>query len=167
MGPGRSWQPPGRAGARPPPAGRPWTAAWAAASGAVLSLAACSAAKVAEFTPYPAAEVAGVKNPHDYLGKPLCQSCHVPGDGLKAEPVAVCGHCHDVGHMNHPMAVPMKEKPEGLPLWNGTIACHTCHDPHDVKRNRSGLRFTGKDLCLRCHVSHRAPPGHGAGKNPS
>jgi len=133
----------------------------------VLSaLAACSATKVAEFHPYPAAEVAGVKNPHQFRGKPLCQACHVPGNGLVAEPVALCQGCHTWPHGGHPVAVPMEKAPEGLPLAAGKVACHTCHDPHDLKRNPAGLRFTGKDLCLRCHVRHRAPPAHGGATIP-
>ncbi len=130
-----------------------------------LLAAACACSHGPRFEPFPAAEVAGHRNAHEFRGKPLCQACHVPGGGLKADPIAVCGHCHDVGHMSHPMAMPMREKPEGLPLRNGTVVCHTCHDPHDVKRNRAGLRYTGSDLCLRCHVRHGAPPGQGGARH--
>jgi predicted CXXCH cytochrome family protein len=143
----------------------PVRAALAVAAGAWLALTGAACSHGARFQPYPEAEVAGHKDAHEFRGKPLCQACHVPGNGLKAEPVAVCGHCHDVRHMNHPMAVPMREQPEGLPLWNATIVCHTCHDPHDVKGNPAGLRYAGKDLCLRCHLRHRAP-AHGGGSTP-
>ena len=59
-----------------------------------------------EFTPYPESQVAAVRNPHDYLGKPLCQRCHLTGDrGLTSGAISLCVSCHAFGHGNHPVDV--------------------------------------------------------------
>jgi predicted CXXCH cytochrome family protein len=109
----------------------------------------------AEFVPLPEAEVAGVKNPHLYQGKPLCERCHVPGAGLRSAPVALCLECHRFGHANHPVDVVQKGGARDLPLLAGNrLACHTCHDPHDLRKHRAGLRDEFTPLCLRCHTSH-------------
>lgn len=110
-----------------------------------------------EFTPYPEAQVAAVRNPHDYQGKPLCQRCHVPGDGrLTSGAISLCVSCHGFGHSNHPIDVVQKTTPRDLPLLEGgRVACHTCHDPHDLRRHRAGLRSGFSDLCLRCHTRHK------------
>jgi predicted CXXCH cytochrome family protein len=110
-----------------------------------------------EFTPYPESQVAGVRNPHDYLGKPLCQRCHQPGDGgLTSGAISLCVSCHAFGHGNHPVDVIQKLPAREIPLLEGgRVACHSCHDPHDLKRNRAGLRFPFSDLCLRCHTRHK------------
>jgi predicted CXXCH cytochrome family protein len=64
--------------------------------------------------------------------------------------------CHAFGHANHPVDVVQKTPARDLPLLaGGKVACHTCHDPHDLTRNRAGLRFAFTDLCLRCHPGHR------------
>src|SRR5512133_61764 len=41
----------------------------------------------AAFEVYPDAEIAGVKSPHLYKGKALCQRCHFPDLKLTAEPI--------------------------------------------------------------------------------
>jgi predicted CXXCH cytochrome family protein len=135
----------------------------------VTSLGALTAAMVAgcatllgpqrpkvEFTPYPEAEVAGVKNPHDYLGKPLCQRCHEPSGGrLRQGPIELCNGCHAFHASNHPLGVAMTRPSGGLPLGEGgKVVCHTCHDPHALKAQRWGLRFAFNDLCLKCHAKH-------------
>ncbi len=113
-----------------------------------------------EFTPYPESQVAAVRNPHAYLGRPLCQRCHLPGDaGLTSGAIALCVSCHAFGHANHPVDVVQATPARDLPLLpGGKVACHTCHDPHDLKRHRSGLRFGFSDLCLRCHTRHQQAP---------
>jgi predicted CXXCH cytochrome family protein len=110
-----------------------------------------------EFTPYPESQVAAVRNPHAYQGKPLCQRCHLPGDGgLTSGAISLCVSCHAFGHGNHPVDVVQKQPARDLPLLEGgKVACHTCHDPHDLKRNRAGLRLGFSELCLRCHTSHK------------
>jgi predicted CXXCH cytochrome family protein len=110
-----------------------------------------------EFTPYPEAQVAAVRNPHDYQGKPLCQRCHLPGDGrLASGAISLCVSCHAFGHANHPVDVVQKTPAGDLPLLaGGKVACHTCHDPHDLKRHRAGLRLGFSELCLRCHQGHQ------------
>jgi predicted CXXCH cytochrome family protein len=114
---------------------------------------------VVEFTPYPDAEAAAVKDVHRYQGKPLCQRCHVRGGGLTApDPVALCQGCHAFSHGNHPVRVAQKDAPADLPLWRGEVACHSCHDPHDIARNRKGLRFSFDELCVRCHARQHHTP---------
>lgn len=112
------------------------------------------------FVPYPPDRVAGVKDPHSFEGKPLCQACHLPDTGaLVAEPVALCERCHSFPHRNHPVDVVQRDGAEGLPLRSGRrLACHTCHDPHEVRRTKDGLRLPYDQLCLRCHRRHH----HGA-----
>lgn len=109
-----------------------------------------------EFTPFPADQVAGWKDPHDYQGKPLCQRCHVPGDGrLNSPAIELCRSCHTQRHSNHPVDVVQKKPAKGLPyLPGGRIACHTCHDPHDLKLQPKGLRLPFDALCLACHTQH-------------
>lgn len=130
--------------------------------GALGAVASCAGAAgrrrlQVEFTPYPESQVAGVRNPHDYLGKPLCQRCHQPGDGgLTSGAISLCVSCHAFGHGNHPVDVIQKLPAREIPLLEGgKVACHSCHDPHDLKRNRAGLRFPFTELCLRCHVRHK------------
>jgi predicted CXXCH cytochrome family protein len=99
-------------------------------------------------------------NPHDGGGKPVCERCHVAGEKhVRGDPVALCAQCHDPASMKHPVGVVQKVAPADLPLAEGArIVCHTCHDPHDVKKRRAGLRLEYSDLCLRCHVRHDGPP---------
>ncbi len=105
---------------------------------------------------YPPAEVAKVRNVHDYNGKPVCQACHLERDShIKADPVVLCSRCHTFGHKSHPVNVTAKRPVADLPLWaNNQVVCHTCHDPHDVKRFKAGLRMAFTDLCTRCHAGH-------------
>jgi predicted CXXCH cytochrome family protein len=104
----------------------------------------------AAFEVYPAARIAGVKDPHDWNGKPLCQRCHAPDLTLANEPNALCYECHGFTHGNHPVDVVQETPAPGLPLLpGGKVACHTCHDPHQKK---SVLRAEFDDLCKRCHV---------------
>ncbi len=109
------------------------------------------------FEPYPPERVAGVRNPHDYEGKPLCQRCHVPtGEIVTNDPVALCSGCHafDTHHNSrhsHPVNVVQKTAVD-LPLRpGGKVACHTCHDPH---RAKGSLRKPFNDLCVGCHQGH-------------
>ena len=141
--------------------GRLAAARWAALAGAGLA-AAVACRHGVRFEPIPQAEAAAVGNPHHYRGQPLCQRCHVPGKGLIAAPVALCKPCHAFQHLNHPLDVPVMADP-GLPLWEGRIACSTCHDPHDVATLRAGLRLESPELCLRCHRTHRRQPSRRGG----
>jgi len=120
---------------------------------AALALAApaCSHQRTAEFELYPEAEVAAARSPHEFRGRPLCQSCHARGDGLRTEPVALCRRCHLQHGGNHPVDVVQKAGAGRLPLWQGKVACHSCHDPHDVKALPGGLRAPGSALCLECN----------------
>ncbi len=106
----------------------------------------------AAFEVYPAAQVAGVKDPHDYHGKALCQRCHAPDLKLTNAPNALCRECHRFGHGNHPVDVVQKTPAKDLPLLaGGKVACHTCHDPHQKK---VVLRKRFDDLCRSCHKPH-------------
>jgi len=109
-----------------------------------------------EFERLPAMEASHALNPHDHQGKPLCQRCHVSGELQPSiEPISLCVQCHDPKHMKHPYGIVQKTGAEGLPLLPGRkIACHTCHDPHDVKKYRGGLRSEYVALCARCHQRH-------------
>jgi predicted CXXCH cytochrome family protein len=109
-----------------------------------------------EFTPIPDVEAAHVADPHSHQGRPLCQRCHVSGEERPAiDPITLCSQCHDAARMKHPWRVAQKGGAGSLPLMeHEEIACHTCHDPHDVKRHPHGLRDTYTKLCLNCHVRH-------------
>jgi predicted CXXCH cytochrome family protein len=43
-----------------------------------------------------------------------------------------------------------KSEVKGLPLFDGKIACPTCHDPH-ANANGKMLRVPAKGLCFICH----------------
>jgi hypothetical protein len=106
----------------------------------------------AAFMVRPAAEVAAVKDPHDYQGKPLCQRCHAPDLKLTNGANALCRECHSFKHGNHPVDVVQKTPAPGLPLLaGGKVACHTCHDPHQRKHV---LRTGFDNLCKTCHAGH-------------
>jgi predicted CXXCH cytochrome family protein len=110
------------------------------------------AAGKALFVPYAPAEIAGVKDPHDFKGKALCQRCHYLDGKLTAEPNALCAECHRFSHGNHPVEVVQKTPVKDLPLLaGGRVACHTCHDPHQKK---SVLRRPFNELCRSCHRPH-------------
>lgn len=105
---------------------------------------------------YPEEQVAAVKDPHAYQGAPLCQRCHTgPAGALRADPIAICKDCHPQRHGNHPVGVVHKTPAKDLPYGEGgLLVCHTCHDPHDVRKGHKALRLAFNDLCLRCHQQH-------------
>lgn len=104
------------------------------------------------FVPYAAAELVGVKDPHEYRGKALCQRCHHQDGRLTAPPNALCAECHSFRHASHPVEVVQKKAVKDLPLLEGgRVACHTCHDPHQKKRV---LRRPFNELCRTCHRGH-------------
>jgi predicted CXXCH cytochrome family protein len=109
-----------------------------------------------EFTPVPEDAAAKVTNPHDFNGGTLCQRCHVRGeDRPSVDPLGLCAQCHDANRMKHPFGMEYTRGAGPLPLLNGReVACHTCHDPHDVKKFPHGLRAEYTKLCLECHKRH-------------
>jgi predicted CXXCH cytochrome family protein len=120
-----------------------------------IALVACAHGKKAEFLPVPDAEAAQVTNPHEYNGAPLCQRCHERGEtGTVIEPVSLCAGCHDSSKMKHPWHVEQRGGAGPLPLVEGKVVCHSCHDPHDVKKYPHGLRAEYTALCLNCHKKH-------------
>lgn len=111
------------------------------------------AAAPAGFVRYPAVEAAHVKNIHAYRGKPVCQACHVL-DSERLLDGPACGGCHQTPHSRgHDVGTPIADK-ISLPLVEGKVACHTCHDPHDTKRERFGLWKELNALCRDCHRRH-------------
>jgi predicted CXXCH cytochrome family protein len=61
--------------------------------------------------------------------------------------------------MKHPFRVVQDPPPARLPLMpGGFVACHTCHDPHDMKASRAGLRVPFSELCVECHARHERRP---------
>lgn len=97
--------------------------------------------------------IAQARNAHDHEGRPVCGACHLERDRrLRADPVVLCQGCHRFSHGNHPVNVGLGgwKRPD-LPLWAGRVVCHTCHDPHDVKRAPDGLRLPFDELCRQCH----------------
>jgi predicted CXXCH cytochrome family protein len=104
------------------------------------------------FEPYPVSEIVGVKDPHDYKGKALCQRCHFQDGKLTDGPNELCTGCHTFQHGNHPVNVVEKKPVKDLPLLaGGKVVCHTCHDPH---QKQSVLRKPFNDLCVTCHRRH-------------
>src|SRR4051794_29540773 len=109
-----------------------------AAAAALVALASCThrtpaptrvadaaAPPKAAFEVYPPEQIAGVKDPHDYKGKALCQRCHFPDLKLTNAPNALCHECHKFGHGNHPVDVVQKTAVKDLPLLEGgKVACH-------------------------------------------
>jgi predicted CXXCH cytochrome family protein len=144
--------------AAPLPAPSPALAAAPPGASPTPAAAPPARARKVEYTPVTAREVADAPNPHDHGGKPLCQRCHVNGEEeLQLDPIALCAQCHDAAPMKHPFRVAQAGGARGLPLMAGdVVVCHTCHDPHDLKAHRAGLRLEYRDLCLRCHVRHGA-----------
>jgi predicted CXXCH cytochrome family protein len=124
---------------------------WCVLLALLAGAAACGPKRV--YTALPAAEVAGVKDPHRFRGGALCQGCHAAGTAaLQRDAIDLCAGCHAQAHGDHPLRLAPRRPPEGLPLWQGQIACHTCHDPHAVgARAGHGLRLPGDALCRRCH----------------
>lgn len=141
-----------------------WLGGGLAAVAAVAALAGCATLMGPKrigpppppWVAYPDAEIARVKSAHDYQGKPLCQKCHTgPGGALRWDPIGTCTTCHSLLHGNHPVDVVQKNPPKDLPfLAGGKLACHTCHDPHDMKAFKWGLRAQFNALCLKCHQRH-------------
>jgi predicted CXXCH cytochrome family protein len=101
----------------------------------------------------PPAELAQVKNAHAHGGAPACPKCHVERSEALLAGAEACGDCHRFHSGNHPVGVAPKQVDPALdlPLAGGKVACFTCHDPHDVKRNGKGLRARFDDLCFACH----------------
>lgn len=111
-------------------------------------------ARRASFTDYPDEEVASIRYVHAYRGAPLCQACHEGKDGaLRAPPTQTCTRCHAEMHGSHPYDIPQPHPEQcTLPLHDGMITCHTCHDPHDTRTQRAGLWAPFNELCQRCHA---------------
>lgn len=128
----------------------------------VALLAACAGPgagpPTVRFTPIPEAEAARARDVHRHGTAPLCQGCHeagAPAPALRGDPISLCKSCHRLSHGNHPVGVVPASGAGPLPLWRGQVACHSCHDPHDV-RGKRWLRLPGNELCLACHARHGA-----------
>ena len=131
------------------------TALLAACAGGQIARRPAPAPKAA-WVVYPEAEVKDWKNAHDYKGAPLCQRCHASSDGklVVDDPPALCYQCHQAAKMTHVNKI-QKVLPKTLPYAaGGRIVCHTCHEIHDLKGQKYGLRGALTDVCLECHVRH-------------
>ncbi len=107
------------------------------------------------------------ESPHHRKDGRSCVVCHVatPGEGASrkdaalkfgGDVVTLCSSCHSGYRHMHPVKIavaPEMKSPDELPLdRDGKITCVTCHDvmeKMDVHRKR---KFTGRQLCLNCHV---------------
>ena len=87
-----------------------------------------------------------------------CDTCHLsagthkPGE-LKKQLPGLCLDCHRdrKAPAEHKIDIVPGMEVKGLPLFDGKIACTTCHDPH-ANMNGNMLRLPAKDLCLVCHA---------------
>ena len=86
-----------------------------------------------------------------------CDICHLPpgankAGSLKKKLSGLCLDCHRDRKAPAEHRVDMVPSMEviGLPLFEGMVACPTCHDTH-ANENGSMLRMPAKDLCAACH----------------
>jgi len=86
-----------------------------------------------------------------------CDICHLPSGTHKAGELKkqlsdLCLDCHRErkSPAEHKVDIAPKSEVKGLPLFDGKIACPTCHDPHS-NVNGSMLRLPARDLCRVCH----------------
>jgi predicted CXXCH cytochrome family protein len=106
-------------------------------------------------SPGPIVPAGVATGPHGDPSK--CATCHPRARGhVEGDPIALCRSCHGPSHADHPVGVAQADPADpGLPLGpGGVVVCHSCHDPHDVARTKSGLRLAFTPLCLRCHPRH-------------
>lgn len=148
--------PPGGSSPPTPPKRSVWGRWWPAV--VMVIGGALAATQRSEFVVYPPAELAAIKDPHRYKGRPACPKCHQASDRrLLREPVALCLECHPTHPASHPTGgVQRAPNPVGLPLGpQRQVRCDTCHDPHDVRDHEHGLRLPFNQLCVRCHPTPR------------
>jgi len=86
-----------------------------------------------------------------------CTICHLPAGahsvGELKKPLSVlCLDCHRdrTPPAEHKVDIPPRTEVKGLPLFDGKIACVTCHDPH-ANTYGNMLRIPAGDLCMVCH----------------
>jgi len=124
----------------------------------VITVALCPAYALSESLE----EIPEVVNPHNFVVKKYCSSCHTekPPE-LSFDAVTTCTKCHPENIGNHPVARhPLGKKagidvPGLLPLTaDGRLVCHTCHDPHNRSMHRKMLRVDYFKLCASCHKGY-------------
>lgn len=86
-----------------------------------------------------------------------CDTCHLPAGThkpgeLKKPLSGLCLDCHRdrKAPAEHKIDIVPAMEVKGLPLFDGKIACTTCHDPH-TNTHGSMLRIPSSDLCRACH----------------
>jgi len=91
------------------------------------------------------------------LTKQNCGACHLTAGMQKAGELkkklsSICLDCHrdHTAPTEHKVDIVPTMEVRGLPLFDGKIACPTCHDPHVNTYGRM-LRIPAKDLCMACH----------------
>jgi len=87
-----------------------------------------------------------------------CDTCHLPAGThkpgeLKKPLSGLCLDCHRdrKAPAEHKVDIVPTMEVKGLPLFDGKIACPTCHDPH-TNAHGSMLRMPATDLCRVCHL---------------
>jgi predicted CXXCH cytochrome family protein len=86
-----------------------------------------------------------------------CDICHLPPGAYKAGALKkklsqLCLDCHRdrKAPAEHRVDMVPSMEVKGLPLFEGKVACPTCHDTHG-NANGSMLRVPASDLCVICH----------------
>jgi predicted CXXCH cytochrome family protein len=102
---------------------------------------------------------------------PACEMCHLTseiplGTALFPEgidPSSICLRCHDYKENHHPVDFVLgpsefTKSAKAFPLFDNTIRCVTCHDPHagpelseTPKLLRGGPYQDRRDICFKCH----------------
>lgn len=83
-----------------------------------------------------------------------CAMCHRDSPATAANvsrgPAAACDGCHESPtRVDHPVGIAMPRPSGGLPLFDGKVACVSCHNWH--MEGPQALRRPTEQLCTSCH----------------
>jgi predicted CXXCH cytochrome family protein len=85
----------------------------------------------------------------------LCHDSHggMAGYRLLKPPSSLCIDCHPErkGDREHRVDIVPSMPVKNLPLFEGTMTCVTCHEPHGDSSYPVLLRDEPASLCKRCH----------------
>jgi len=91
-------------------------------------------------------------SPHNDSQRKFCYICHLENSvKTYGDNVQLCLRCHPMGRNDHPVDIPAGELKTWLPLSEGRIVCHTCHDQHNKTQEKAMLRTGFNRLCRECH----------------
>jgi len=64
----------------------------------------------------------------------------------------MCSDCHTerIKEGEHQVGV-VQKRDTALPIYNGVVACMSCHEPHGIGGNHAMLRLPPELLCAACH----------------